>query len=1098
MIRKIAKIAIHAAVIFFALILVILLAITKIYSPEKVRDIIAENLSAATNRKVAIESADFNVFKGLILSDIKIYEKSGEPSSEPDSSLFFRIGNLEFRYFLPALLKMELQINKIVFDHPVFHLVQDSSGAWNFDDIIAPDTTAIDTTESETDSTTNLPFTLDIKEISFKNLVVNVDIATKDSQITVRSGGVSFSLTETFLPKFSSRKFEKKIRMNFSFQSNEQPWNILILDKRTGTASEFQAKLFADVKTEMHGLETFSAHGKFALTETKVRFRERANDDFRWQIFQLPEMFSLTLALNGNAKTGDFLVPKIDCEIGGQQIFSITGKANSIFYTPYFDLQVKESSADINELFSAFLPILPDSISRELKDLEFDGRISLLGTKISGNPLSANPDSSLQWRAVLNVDNFSLVQKEPFNQIENLNLSLLASGSVLSEQLENTRADLKLNIDKIASQSDTVIFSAENISADFYSHLDENFMPDTVNGKLDIGDVFGSPLSFAVDVKSDNHFNEFFASLSLKSDSLSLAELTQAAVKGSAKFSLEMTAASLDSILGDLNLTTGELEIVSEPENLFFDPMQAKGKILLSADTTFKNIRIEPSLFTVGDFAEMFFSGNLILSEDQKLNFDVDSLIVSHARLWEILPDYLTADLEGLNLRGETRLTAYSEMDLAAEDDSSMEIIGDVFINAGVDYPEQFFSVGKINSHLKFRTNGIASKATGTVNIDSLVLIGVQDEPIDGIILKTAVHMPEPEKLLVDSAILEIPQWKMKLTAAGNIDSLSGNLIGKFRTTFALNAPDSAAQLLNNELALTGNAFFSSEINYFGDELAVRGDFRTERLDVDYANILKIDSLSGKIHFAEQIDLISGTIKSKQTKRQQFSSAQKLFYDVFRPYYQPEREDYSVLSIKSIELTDYLMENFRSDIFIENEKIEIPAFRAELYGGNISGQISVNLADGEPENIEWLVKANIARLNSARLLPKGRLDEKSAELDLTLELKGKGTDPAENLELSGFFYVTKIGVKFADNMLQALDPQQTDKSIQDTRKLLNWGYKPKLISVEIKHNNLYPTIHLVKGSFFAKLIPLNLSGGKIELARIPLEILFSSLEAASQ
>jgi len=103
-------------------------------------------------------------------------------------------------------------------------------------------------------------------------------------------------------------------------------------------------------------------------------------------------------------------------------------------------------------------------------------------------------------------------------------------------------------------------------------------------------------------------------------------------------------------------------------------------------------------------------------------------------------------------------------------------------------------------------------------------------------------------------------------------------------------------------------------------------------------------------------------------------------------------------------------------------------------------------------------------------------------------------DPTRDVELCGYFYVTRIGSQFTDNVLRSLDPKGTDKSIQDTRKLLNWGYKPRLISFEIKHDNLYPSIHLIKGNFFAKLIPLNVSGGKIELARIPIKFFLSNLE----
>jgi hypothetical protein len=133
-------------------------------------------------------------------------------------------------------------------------------------------------------------------------------------------------------------------------------------------------------------------------------------------------------------------------------------------------------------------------------------------------------------------------------------------------------------------------------------------------------------------------------------------------------------------------------------------------------------------------------------------------------------------------------------------------------------------------------------------------------------------------------------------------------------------------------------------------------------------------------------------------------------------------------------------------------------------------------------------------MNSAKLLPDSKGRSKDADLNMNLELSGKGLDPTANVEVGGYLYITKIGPQFTDNVLQSFDPRGTDKSIQDTRKLLNWGYKPRLISFEIKHDNLYPSIHLIKGNFFTKMIPLNLSGGKIELARIPIKFFLSNLE----
>jgi hypothetical protein len=206
----------------------------------------------------------------------------------------------------------------------------------------------------------------------------------------------------------------------------------------------------------------------------------------------------------------------------------------------------------------------------------------------------------------------------------------------------------------------------------------------------------------------------------------------------------------------------------------------------------------------------------------------------------------------------------------------------------------------------------------------------------------------------------------------------------------------------------------------------------------------------------------------------------------------------SHIRIGKIKAMDYFATDINIDMSIQNERIEIPQFSLKAYDGNLSGLMYANLHEGLLDQIEWRIKANLTRLNSAKLLPSARLRSRGAELNMNLELSGQGVDPTSEFEVGGYLYVTKIGPQFTDNVLRSLDPKGTDKSIQDTRRLLNWGYKPKLISFEIKHDNLYPKIYLTKANLLTKLIPLNLAGGKIELARIPLKMFLSNLETETK
>ena len=101
-----------------------------------------------------------------------------------------------------------------------------------------------------------------------------------------------------------------------------------------------------------------------------------------------------------------------------------------------------------------------------------------------------------------------------------------------------------------------------------------------------------------------------------------------------------------------------------------------------------------------------------------------------------------------------------------------------------------------------------------------------------------------------------------------------------------------------------------------------------------------------------------------------------------------------------------------------------------------------------------------------------------------MALAGKGLNPEGQMDMTGFFHITEIGPKVADNLLRSLDPMGADQGIQSVRRMLRTGFKASLMSFEIKHAHFYPHIVLSKPIY----LPINIAGGEVELARVPVEI----------
>jgi len=112
---------------------------------------------------------------------------------------------------------------------------------------------------------------------------------------------------------------------------------------------------------------------------------------------------------------------------------------------------------------------------------------------------------------------------------------------------------------------------------------------------------------------------------------------------------------------------------------------------------------------------------------------------------------------------------------------------------------------------------------------------------------------------------------------------------------------------------------------------------------------------------------------------------------------------------------------------------------------------------------------------------------------MTMAFQGKGIDLERGIDLEGYFYITKMGPKFASTLLESMDPGGSDRSIRMTRRLLNMGWKPKLFSFDLRHGYVYPSLMLTQPWFSPVRIP-----GKLEYGRLPLAFFLQNLQTPAE
>ena len=220
MVKKIIKILIKIFVISITAILVALLIARKIFPPEKLKALVISEVEAAINRHVTVGDVWFNPFKGISIENIVVFERTDSSQTCNDSTKFFTVEQALLKYRFLSLLKKEISIAKIIVDNPFLTMVQQENLAWNFDDLLVSDTTAVaDTTTEEF----ILPVSLDLKEFTIKNLSVRLLSNQPEMKLALNTGGITIIVFGLFLPKNSSEKINTESRLTLKVTSNDEP-----------------------------------------------------------------------------------------------------------------------------------------------------------------------------------------------------------------------------------------------------------------------------------------------------------------------------------------------------------------------------------------------------------------------------------------------------------------------------------------------------------------------------------------------------------------------------------------------------------------------------------------------------------------------------------------------------------------------------------------------------------------------------------------------------------------------------------------------------------------------------------------------------------
>ncbi|MFZ5517386.1 MAG: AsmA family protein [Candidatus Zhuqueibacterota bacterium] len=1104
MLKKFVKIVLWIGIGFGLLLTIAYIVLRLKYPPDEIIKILTAEAETALNRRVTIGSLWLNPVKGFTLGDVCVYDVPRGDSVRAHSARLLSVERVQLRYRLLSLLRKQIQIHEIIVDRPEAFLFQNEHGIWNFESMVPVDSTkrvgpgAVASKDSTSEF--SLPFSVKLKKFAVNDMAAHIGIHQPPTRLSIKSGGLSVHLDDFSTSLKSLDEMSRQTKASLSLSSDDQPWEVTIRADSSNAIIEAASLVRVNLKTEVAGAERISATGEIALTDTRVSFRENDSSRVSTHQFPLPELMSVSLALLADIEQQSLEVNDVTATLGDETLFSLGGSVTRFIDQPRISLEVIRSHIRLKNVMDSFAAILPDTIRKELDKITVSGVASLLGTKFVGEPMSDDVNAGLHYDVNVAIRNLSAAYSEPMAELHRLNVTTSAQGILNAFGFVGTDVNLSLNADSFYVKVDTLEYGFGNLETNVIARLDPEFFPVSVNASASLKNFFNTTLNLLAHFSSFDGLNSYLADAHLYFQGMSLAAVTESALEGEAGLDLKLSSQSLDSIDMALVVSTDILEIPYEPEPIIVHPMEMVATAVLSADTTFQYFQAGKIDIQVGDFLSALAHGRAFIGETQRIHLVMDQIELDHQNALLAAPEAFLVGLETLTLSGATLINSTVTVLVDEKGEPTIHGAGTISMDGGLLWPASFLRIGSIKNQIQFETDAISGEIHMQGKVDDLMVDGVLDTPLRDIALTLTGHAPDFETLVLDSADVVVPAFNANLRVTGRADSLTGNLQARLASLLTLDATEKEVQL-PEQISVTGALSQGAEVNLKQNIAAIDGWLKFDNVSVQYDTIARADTIAGCLYFTQKIDIEKGWIVQTEGDRAFLASATSSYYDLLRPYYFKELNDtiFSRIHINKISAMDYSVSDMNIDLHIQNEMVEIPRFSLKLYDGNMAGMLTLNAHTGEPENIEWKIKADLSRLNSARLLPSTRRSEKDADLNLNLELHGLGVDPATRLDVAGYLYVTKIGPQFTDNVLQSLDPKGIDKSIQDTRTLLNWGYKPRLISFEIKHDNLYPSIHLVKGKLLTKLIPLNLAGGnKIELARIPIKFFLANVAATAE
>jgi hypothetical protein len=770
------------------------------------------------------------------------------------------------------------------------------------------------------------------------------------------------------------------------------------------------------------------------------------------------------------------------------------------------DLRVNRGVLDVGQLLASARSHTRGDIHTFLQGLACSGTLEFSGSALQSDQNGMRYQVALRGRDLAYADPASKL-KFAEGRLRADWITYADSTMKLEAQLQFETVDIPLDTQTVLPTGPGELAINLALAKDFLPRQGElnfkwqNFSGGKLSGRAMIEPAGNPP-------QRGSWLSRLLCEAEIRADSVELSTLMANAVNGKVNGKLALNGKRLDELKLIFDLRNAPLFYKTKKYDAKIPPYALSASAKTTIDPALTRLAFEEGLLELRpDTARVpstaRFRANYEINKNA-FRFDLTEAAIDLAHVVNSLPDTLFKGVEDpfigmitMQIAGAANANGWLKAQLVGPD--SLDYQGHFVVQTdNASYHD--LAIGLYADRLKMDSQWQVTAQT-TTGVFNLVCPAPEfpdylKQPVPRTTASGKMKIDEKTFTMTEGKI-DIPDWRATGTYRVNGEFREKGMQVKTTVDLGLHAPEMIA--VDRGLSLRGDLQTSFVFDqYLPDALdepqpgRFHGTLKIDGLDVTVDTSLSLHDLKANCRFDQEFDLLDLALKSSPTTPSlTFANAGEalLMYDIFgnvmrNGVMRENVSEPSRITIGRINVLGYEISDVVADLSIGNSRFDIPKFSMKLFDGNLAGNLLVGLGNGHPDSISYSTSMQLASIDISHIRRLSAELGKGSRLSANFSLSGLGIT-LEKLEevvnnLEGGLNITKIENKVASNLLQALDPNGTDKGIQNMRLLLKTRWNVKQITFELKSGFIYASLSPVKPWFAPYSLPAT-----IDFARLP-------------